>query len=73
MSEKKIRFGTTDMFFFRWLMKIPQTEHVGNEEVLRKLETQKTLVFRIRKRQLKFLRHIITKEGIENLTPTRGK
>lgn len=33
-------------------MRIPQTENVNNKEVLRKMGTKRTLVFRMRKRDL---------------------
>lgn len=35
------------------------------------MTTKRTLVFRIRKKHLEFLKHIIRKIGLENLTHTR--
>lgn len=50
--------------------RIPWTEHISNEEVLKKMITEKTLVFKIRKRHLKFKGHITRMDDLENLTLT---
>lgn len=39
------------------------TKHVTNEKVLKKLETKKLLILRIRKSELKHLEHIMRKES----------
>ena len=39
----------------------------SNEEVLRMVGAERSLLKNIRKRQLKFLGHILRKEGLENL------
>lgn len=39
-----------------------------HKEVLRKMGIKSTIVLRLRKKQLKSLRHIRRKEGLENLT-----
>lgn len=52
------------------------TEHVNNEEVTWKIRTARKLPLTIIKRQLKFLGHMMWKEGLENLTltgPTEDK
>lgn len=49
---------------------------MNTEEVLFKNERMLTLVLNIRKRELKFIQHIMRKEGFKNLTltgPTKGK
>ena len=46
------------------------TEHITNREVLRKAGSERSLLNTIRKQQLKFLGHIMRKEGLENLTLT---
>lgn len=43
------------------------TEHVYNEEVLRKQKTKRKLILRMRKIQLKFPGHPTRKLGFENL------
>ena len=48
-------------------MRISWTDHLTNEEVLRKAKTERSLIKTIRKRQLRFLSHIMRKEGLENL------
>lgn len=61
-------FRATEMCLDRRIVWIPWTEHKKNEEMLRKIETKRTL--RIRNRQLKLLGHKMKKEGLEDLTLT---
>lgn len=42
-------------------------ENMNIEEVLRKMRTERTLILKARKKQLKFLGYLIWKEGSENL------
>lgn len=49
-------------------MRFPQTEHMKNENGKRKIEIKRTSILRMRKRQLKFIEHIMRKEGLVNLT-----
>lgn len=49
---------------------------MSSEDVLRKIEATEKLILKIRKWQQKFIKQIITKEGLENFTftgPTEGK
>ena len=43
---------------------------MSNEEVLRKVEADRSLIKNIRKRQLEFLGHILRKDGMKNLCIT---
>lgn len=62
------------MWFYRRLIRIPCKEHWGNEEVLKRIEKKRTLIFRIRTRQLKFIGHMLKKKKfLENMTPTGHK
>ena len=58
------------MWFLRRMMKIPRTDNVSNEEVLRKAGVQRKMIREMLIRQLKFMGHITRKEGLENLTLT---
>lgn len=58
------------MFLTKGMPKIPDTEPVGNEEVLRKIGKNRTLTLTIKSRQLKYLIHNNEKEGFENLILT---
>lgn len=40
------------------------------EEVLRRMGTKRRVIFRIKKRQVKFLGHMMRKGGFENMTLT---
>ena len=58
------------MWFYRNILRVPWTEHVSNNEVLKKIETKRKLIFNTEKSQLKFLGYIIRKESLENLILT---
>ena len=53
-------------WFYRRLLKISWKKKVTNVEVLRRMGVKTKLLYQIKKRQLKFLGHIIRKDGIEN-------
>ena len=64
------KLEATEMLFYRRIMRISWTDHLTNEEVLRKAKTERSLIKTIRKRQLQFLGHIMRKERLENLMLT---
>jgi len=66
--QKKLE--SVEMWFIRRMLKISWVEHQSNEEVLRKAKTERSLIKTIRERQMKFMGHIMRKEGLENLTLT---
>lgn len=49
------------MWFYRTMLTIPWTVHVSNYNVLGEMVTKRTLILDIRKRQLKYLKHITRK------------
>ena len=52
------------------MMRVSWTERMTNEEVLERAGTKRCLLRAIRKRQLKFLGHVIRKEELEHLCVT---
>ena len=64
------KLEAAEMWFYRRMLRIPWTAHVTNEEVLRKIGTERKLLPTVRKRQLEFLGHVMRKESLENLTLT---
>lgn len=52
------------------MLTIPGAQYVGHEDVLWEMESKRRILFKIRKRQLKFLGHDICKDGLENSTLT---
>ena len=58
------------MWMYRRMMRISFSQHRPNEEVLWKVERDRSLIKNIRKRQLEFLGHILRKDGMENLRMT---
>ncbi len=43
-SEMEQRLEATEVWFYRRMLKIPWTERVTNEEVLRRMQTDRTLM-----------------------------
>ena len=64
------KLNAAEMWFYRRMLRISWTNRITNEEVLRRIGMQRTLVKEIRKRQLNFLEHILRKEKIEHLCLT---
>ena len=51
-------------------MRIPWTDKVRNEEVLKRAVTGMKLILEIRTKQMRFLGHLMRKDGLENLALT---
>ncbi|GFN79417.1 RNA-directed DNA polymerase from mobile element jockey [Plakobranchus ocellatus] len=66
--QKKIE--AAEMWFFRRMLRVPWTARKTNEEVLKETESTRSLMNRIRRRQAKFVGHIMRREGLENLVTT---
>ena len=64
------KLNAAEMWFYRRMLRISWTDRITNEEVLRRIGMQRTLVKEIRKRQMNFLGHILRKEKIEHLCLT---
>ena len=54
----------------RRMMSIPWTNKLTNEEVLQRAGVERKLIGEIRTRQMRFLGHVIRKDGLENLALT---
>ena len=67
-TENKLK--TIEMLFHRRMIRISWKDHVSNEEVLRRANTERSLIKNILQRQLSFLGHIMRKENIEHLVVT---
>ena len=51
-------------------MRIPWTNKVRNEEVLKRAGRGRKLILEIRTKQMRFLGHLMRKDGLENLALT---
>ena len=69
-KEQQHRLEAAEMWFLRRLLKMPWTAKKSNEDVLKEAGTTRTLINTIRRRQLKFLEHIMRQENMENLVMT---
>ena len=66
-KNMKNKINAAEMWFYRRMLKIPWTARVTNEEVLRRVNQERSLLRTIRKRQMEFLGHVIRREKIEYL------
>lgn len=58
----KKRFETKEIWLYRKMPTILWTEDLSSDEVLKKMKTKRRLILNIRKKELKFRKHIIKKE-----------
>ena len=66
-SEMTRRLEVSEMWMYGRTMLISFSQYISYEEVLRKVEADRSLIKNIKKRKLKLLDHIRRKDGIENL------
>ncbi|GFR73885.1 hypothetical protein ElyMa_003879900 [Elysia marginata] len=66
-KEIQRKIEAAEMWFFRRMLRVPWTAKKTNEEFLKETETTRSLMNRIRRRQAKFVGHIMRREGLENL------
>lgn len=64
------RLEAMEMWLWRRRMKITRTARRSNEEVLEMVGERRELMGAVRLRQLKFLGHVMRREGLENLIMT---
>ena len=64
-EDSRQKLEAAEMFFYRKMQRIPWTARVTNEEVLRRVDEERTLIKEIRRRQLKFLGHILRAGELE--------
>ena len=60
----------TEMWFLRRMLKIPWTAKKTNEDVLREANSQRTIIKKIRARQMSFIGHAMRRGKIENIITT---
>ena len=58
------------MWFYRRMLRVSWRDRVTNEEVLRRVGQQRTLLAELRKRQMNFLGHVLRNEKVEHLCLT---
>ena len=66
-SEMEKKLEAMEMWFYRRMLRLSWTKKVKNEEVLKRVGKGRTIMKRIRKRQLEFLGHIMRKAKLGNL------
>ena len=61
----KDRLMAVEVWFLRRMLKIPWTEKKSNEEVFQEAGVRRSLLKRIRQRQLAFLGHVLRRQSGE--------
>ena len=69
-SDLRKRLESCEIWFLSRMMRIPWTDKLTNEEVLQRAGVSRKLIGEIRTRQMRFLGHVIRKDGLENLALT---
>ena len=69
-SDLRKCLESCELWFLRRMMRIPWTDKLTNEEVLQRAGVERKLIGEIRTRQMRFLRHMFRKDGLENLALT---
>ena len=57
-SNARSKLEAAEMWFYQRILKIPWAGHVTNEEVLKKMGTERKLLLAVRKRQLEFFGNV---------------
>ena len=66
----KSKINAAELWFYRRILRLSWTDRVSNEEVLRRVDQQRSLLKIIRRRQMEFLGHVIRREKLEHLSLT---
>ena len=63
--EKKIE--AADMWFYKRRLKVSWTERISNEQVLNRAGGEREMMRMIRRRQLRFLGHVMRRQELESI------
>ena len=61
------RIDALEMWFYRRILRISWVDHVSNERVLQRAGARREMLTGIRKRQLRFLGHVMREEQLESV------
>ena len=64
------RLEAMEMWFLRRMMRVSWTERKSNVDVLKDAECVRTLINKIKKKQARFVGHVMRRNGLENLITT---
>ena len=66
-KEEELRILALEMWLYRRMLKIPWTAKKTNEEVLAMAKAEREIISNIQQRQMRFLGHILRRDGLEKL------
>jgi ribosomal 50S subunit-associated protein YjgA (DUF615 family) len=64
------RLGATEMWFWRRMLKVPWTDKITNEDILKQVNEKRKTITELRKKQSRFIGHILRKGKLENIVTT---
>jgi ribosomal 50S subunit-associated protein YjgA (DUF615 family) len=66
--EKQLE--ATEMWFWRRMLKVPWTEKITNKNILKQVNEKRKTIKELRKKQSRFIGHILRKGKFENIVTT---
>ena len=72
-KDMEMKLEAAEMWFYRRMMKISWTNRVSNEMVLQRAGTERELLKMIRKRQLRYLGHVMRLQQFWRVSVLRGE
>jgi hypothetical protein len=64
------RLEATEMWFWRRMLKVPWTDKITNENILKQINEKRKTIKELRKKQSGFIGHILRKGKLENIVTT---
>jgi hypothetical protein len=64
------RLEATEMWFWRRMLKVPWTDKITNENILKQINEKRKTIKELRKKQSRFIGHILRKGKLENIVTT---
>ena len=64
------RLEATEMWFWRRMLKVPQTDKITNENILKQVNEKRKTIKELRKQTSRFIEHILRKGKLENIVTT---
>jgi ribosomal 50S subunit-associated protein YjgA (DUF615 family) len=66
--EKQLE--ATEMWFWRIMLKVPSTDKITNEDILKQVNEKRKTIKELRKKQSRFIGNILRKGKLENIVTT---
>jgi hypothetical protein len=64
------RLEATEMWFWKRMLKVPWTDKITNENILKQVNMKRKTIKELGKKQSRFIGHILRKGKLENIVTT---